>query len=205
MSAMKARQTTGAWPRGRLSAMKGFSVAVMSGVTLAMALSMWAARGANAADDAAAAEHAEAALATPIVLAGRWSGPHYGAASRKSRGDCGSGPCTLTYDVVACGADWCGIAVGKDDACGAVAMKLSAGGDPARPNAFKGNLELAKGSDAYVVEAWWRATPEEGGKPYLSLIGDTGPELMMFRRSFPFSAELGRAGDAKCALEKPTS
>ncbi len=204
MSATEARQATGAARRDRSRAKNGLSVATMSGVMLAMGLSMWAARGANAADDAAA-EHVEAAPASPIVLAGRWSGPHYGSAARKSRGDCGDGPCTLTYDVVPCGSDWCGIAVGKDDACGAVAMKLASAGDPDRPNSFKGNLELAKGSDAYVVEAWWRTTPEEGGEPHLSMVGDTGPELIMFRRSFPFSAELARSGDAKCALEKPTS
>ncbi len=204
MSATEARQATGDARRGCWRAMYGLSVAMISGAMLVIGLSIGASCGANAADDAAVAEHVDAP-ATPIVLAGRWSGPHYGSAARKSRGDCGSGPCTLTYDVVACGADWCGIAVGKDDVCGAVAMKLASAGDPDRPNSFKGNLELAKGSDAYVVEAWWRAPLEGEDKPYLSMVGDTGPELIMFRRSFPFSAELARSGDAKCTLEKPMS
>ena len=119
------------------------------------------------------------------------------------------GSCTLTFDIVACGTEWCGIAVDTAQRCGSVAMKLKASDDPARGNAFGGSLELAKGSDPYTIEAWYRApdegTGENSGKPGLSVIGDTGPELLMLRRSFPLQAELTRVSDATCAVEKATS
>ena len=69
---------------------------------------------------------------------------------------------------------------------------------------FDGKLSLAKGSDAYVVEAHHR--PAHGGESsILTLVGDTGPELMLFRRSFPFNATLTRVADAVCKAEKPVS
>lgn len=152
---------------------------------------------------------ATATAASPIALAGRWSGHRFGYAKVAKSDGCKGGSCTLTFDIVPCGTDWCGIAVNEAQVCGAVAMKLKADHDPARRNAFGGTLELAKGSDPYTVEAWYRA-PDDGagensGKPALSLIGDTGPELLMLRRSFPLQAELTRVSDATCTLEKATS
>jgi hypothetical protein len=175
---------------------------LIAGLTIA------APHGAIAAEEAASSDEAKGVDA-PIVLAGRWIGPHYGYGSRAAEGACASGPCTLTFDIVACGSDWCGIAVGKDDACGAVAMKLTHNTEPDRANSFAGKLELAKGAAPYVVEAWYQAPGAQAGEDAdqarLSMVGDTGPELMMYRRSFPFSAELARSGEAKCTLEKATS
>lgn len=150
-----------------------------------------------------------AAVVSPIVLAGRWSGHRFGYAKVAKADGCKGGSCSLTFDIVACGTEWCGIAVSDAQVCGAVAMKLKESHNPDRRNAFGGTLELAKGSDPYTIEAWYRA-PDDGagentGKPALSLIGDTGPELLMLRRSFPLQAELTRVSDATCTLEKATS
>jgi hypothetical protein len=67
---------------------------------------------------------------------------------------------------------------------------------------FNGKLELAKGSAPYAVKAWYRS---EDSSASLHFLGDTGPELRLMRRSFPFEANLARSGEAICTLEKATS
>ena len=151
------------------------------------------------------------ATATPINLAGRWSGHHFGFASRRILKDeeTAAASKTLTYDIVACGDDWCGIAVTDDKTCGAVALKMARDPKSGRGNAFSGKLELAKGSAPYVIEAWYSAQKPQAGegsdKAHLHFVGDTGGELLMMRRSFPFQAEMARVGDPVCTLEKATS
>lgn len=149
---------------------------------------------------------------SPADLSGRWTGPRhgYGALSAKA-GDCGGKPCAMTYDIVRCDGGWCGIAVTDDSKCGAIGLKLTVSSEPDRPNSFDGRLELAKGSAPFVLKAWYRPgqpADAEGGQgtpPNLGMIGDTGTELLMMRRSFPFQANLSRTGDAVCTLEKATS
>lgn len=174
-----------------------------------------------AAGEAAVAKSAEAVpdatsetIAAPINLAGRWTGPHYGyarigpkAARESGGGPCGDKPCVLTYDIVKCETGWCGIAVSNATPCGAIGLRMTGDAAPNRQNAFTGKLELAKGAAPYVIESWYSAPDGSGGEaaPRLSLIGDTGTELLMMRRSFPFQAELTRISDAQCTLEKATS
>jgi hypothetical protein len=167
-----------------------------------------------AAGDAAGAKSEDT---SPIVLAGRWTGPRYGFGVRKVRPakveageDCGGKACTLTYDIVACGDGWCGIAVSDATPCGPIGLRMAADTSHNRRNAFTGKLELAKGSAPYTIEAWY--APADDGEtgagrdaPRLSFVGDTGGELLMMRRSFPFQAELTRISDAQCTLEKATS
>lgn len=186
-------------------------VAVMAAVMLA------AGHGGSAAADTAVGDKpagvvapAAAADAAPVVLAGRWTGPRYGFARIGPKGHDGGGKAsTLTYDIVACGEGWCGIAVSDETPCGAIGLRIAPDKAPNRRNAFNGKLELAKGTASYVVEAWYAAPDagEQGGRsaPRLSLIGDTGTELLMMRRSFPLQAELTRISDAQCTLEKATS
>ena len=152
-----------------------------------------------------AADATTQAASTPpaIVLAGRWSGRYYGYGRQESRADCGGTACTLTYDIVACKDGWCGIAVKDDKTCGRVGVRLIADAAKEGGSAFKGKLELAKGSVPYTVEAWYRA--EEGGATSLHFLGDTGPEFLMMRRSFPFEADLARTGNATCTLDMATS
>lgn len=213
---MTAVPTRKAFQGRRLIARRGRDVAVASLIVLAsFALS----HGFSAA--AGDEPGAKSEDGTPIVLAGRWTGPRYGFGVRKIRpvkteadeassDDCGGKACTLTYDIVACGDGWCGIAVSDAAPCGAIGLRMTADASHNRRNAFAGKLELAKGSAPYTIEAWY--APADDGEngagrdaPRLSFVGDTGGELLMMRRSFPFQAELTRISDAQCTLEKATS
>lgn len=173
-----------------------------------MALGLASSYGVIAADTS---DTVKPATATPINLAGRWSGHHYGFASRRIL--TGKEPAaarnTLTYDIVACGDSWCGIAVTDGSTCGAVGLKMARDPKSGRGNAFSGSLEIAKGAAPYVIEAWYSAPNSKSGegsdKAHLQFVGDTGGELLMMRRSFPFQAEMARVGDTVCNLEKATS
>ena len=154
----------------------------------------------------AAAEEASVAKAgemSPVSLAGRWAGHYYAYGRSSDAKDCGAGGCNLTYDIVACKEGWCGIAIKDDNTCGAVAVHLSANTEPGKTE-FRGKLELAKGAAPYSVAAWYSADPESKAGE-LHLIGDTGPELMLFRRSFPLEANFTRTGDATCKIDDATS
>jgi hypothetical protein len=146
-----------------------------------------------------AVDHAYAAPSLTDI-GGRWSGTPRIMSADKSR--CGPEGCTLTLDIVACADGWCGIDVTKEKTCGGKALQLS----PMKEErlGFTGKLTLAEGTQAYVVETVLRES-ERGQPPQLHFVGDTGPELMMFRRSFPFQAQLARTGDAVCKLDKPVS
>jgi uncharacterized low-complexity protein len=135
-------------------------------------------------------------------IMGRWQGPNYRMAALAP--DCGEGKCNLTLDIVRCGEGWCGIEVGQKDACGGTALKLDAGEPANGSTIFKGRLELAHGTEPYVVQAY--LVPASGGSSEgLEIEGDTGGEFRAFRRSFPFNAHLVRAGEAVCKSEKPVS
>lgn len=137
-------------------------------------------------------------------ISGRWSGATYRLAANSE--DCtGEGCNTLTLDIVPCATGWCGIEVGKADTCGGTALKLDAATSENGGTYFKGSLELAKGTEPYVVQAWVSPPVEGSDAETLEILGDTGGEFRMFRRSFPFSTSLVRAGDAVCKAEKPVS
>jgi hypothetical protein len=137
-------------------------------------------------------------------LSGRWEGPSY--FDTKERENCAGagGSCLLRLDVVACGDGWCGIELGKEDRCGATALRLDKGKTEPGRASFEGKLELAKGTEPYVVRAFLGSgTPD--GKPSLEIIGDTGGEFRMFRRSFPFQTTLVRSGEPHCKPETTVS
>jgi hypothetical protein len=156
--------------------------------------------GSAAADDSSSAKVAAIA---PISLAGRWTGRYYGYGRPGDAQGCSDDGCGLTYDIVACKEGWCGIAVKDDKSCGAVGVHLASDAKEG-DSAFKGKLELAKGAAPYAVEAWFGAD-KDSNTVQLHFLGDTGSELRMFRRSYPFEANLARAGDATCTLDKATS
>jgi len=142
------------------------------------------------------------AVLQPVSLSGRWSG-QYNTFGRQVTGkNCANDGCGFTYDIVACKEGWCGITVNDDKSCGPVGVRLAADLPQEGEAAFKGKLELAKGSAAFTVEAWYRS---DDNKLTLHFLGDTGPVLLLMRRSFPFEADLARTGDATCTLDKATS
>lgn len=119
--------------------------------------------------------------------------------------DCDGKPCTLTLDLVRCRDGWCGVEVtGVERRCGATALTLD-GGASGGINPFKGKLELARGTEPYVVEAYLVPASGDDARPELQILGDTGGKFRMFRRSFPFSATLARAGEAACRPESTVS
>ena len=189
----------------------------LSVVATVMALGLASACGAIAAEPAATTKQAGIVpVNVPVNLVGRWSGHHYANTMRAPIRVGEPSPAalapklnTLIYDIVACGDAWCGITVTDETTCGAIALKLARDPKSGRGNAFSGKLELAKGSAPYVVEAWYSAPDTKSGegseKAHLNFVGDTGGELLMMRRSFPFQADMARVGEPVCTLEKSTS
>jgi hypothetical protein len=138
----------------------------------------------------------------PADVAGRWTSDRIWQLSRAGA-NCDAGDCGLTLDIVACGDSYCGVEVGKDGACGATALTFDAGkAEDSGAVIFSGKLELARGTEPYVVEAYLKAPPAEDPVPLLHISGDTGGEFRAFRRSFPFHATLERKGEASCTAEK---
>ncbi len=60
-------------------------------------------------------------------LSGRWEGPSYFDTKASENCAGAGGSCLLRLDVVACGDGWCGIELGKEDRCGATALRLGKG------------------------------------------------------------------------------
>jgi hypothetical protein len=142
------------------------------------------------------------AAATPVgaeptatAIAGRWQGQSFELA--RAPASCAEDQCTLTLDIVGCGEGWCGILVGAGNVCGESALKLDAGKGERDGLIFKGTLQLARGTEPYVVEAWLEPAAEDHPAS-LQLTGDTGGEFRPFRRAFPFNAMLARASEAQC-------
>ncbi|MEQ1715867.1 MAG: hypothetical protein ABL907_07775 [Hyphomicrobium sp.] len=148
---------------------------------------------------------AAVAAVSPIKagdIAGRWTGNHYSYGGARAK--CDDQPCTLTIDVSACASGWCGVMVKTDGGCGGSAMTVTAADGKESFLHFKGTLELNAKAVAYTVQATLWQNKDNGAR-HLDFIGDTGPELMFMRRSFPFQAHLARTGDAVCTTEKATS
>ncbi len=151
----------------------------------------------------AAAIAGPAELGAAADLSGRWSGQSFRCVKTTASG--GNG-CQITLDISRCGEAWCGLRVTDADGkrCGGEAMRLEANPEAKGP-VFQGRLTLAEGSEPYVIEARLRQAAGEAAVT-LDIIGDTGPELRYFRRSFPFEAMLTRSGDAVCKKDdKPVS
>lgn len=128
---------------------------------------------------------------TAANIAGRWQGDSWAV-------DAGG---TLTLDIVACGTSWCGIKVEANDKCGGTALKVDAGAIVGDYIQFTGTLQLAPGTEPYVVQtSIFTPTPDDppGAPLKLQITGDTGGEFRAYRRSFPFEAQMARIKDAVC-------
>ncbi len=140
-------------------------------------------------------------------LAGRWLGSKSELSRSKA---CAEGEAcnALTLDVSRCGEGWCGVEVLSSGKCGATALKFALTTVKELPSpSYRGTLSLAKSTEPYVVEVAFQVysigtEPEE---PHLSIIGDTGGEFHMFRRTFPFHSILSKTGPAVCLPEKALS
>jgi hypothetical protein len=135
-------------------------------------------------------------------LTGRWQGPKYRMAALAE--ECTGKTCQLTLDISPCGEGWCGVEVAHDLTCRGTAMTVDAGETNEFSTRFKGRLELAKGTEPYVIEAYLIPAAGEVAE-MLEIQGDTGGEFRAFRRSFPFGAQHARAGESHCRADKPVS
>jgi hypothetical protein len=135
---------------------------------------------------------------TAANIAGRWQGDSWANEA--------GGP--LTLDIVACGEGWCGIKVEANDACGGTALKIDAGVIQDDYIQFTGTLQLASGTEPYVVHtSIFMPTPDDPpGTPLkLQITGDTGGQFRAYRRSFPFEAQMARITDAVCHAPQTVS
>ncbi len=134
----------------------------------------------------------------PVQIAGRWVGDTYMESKTGA----------LTLDIVACGNAWCGIKVEAGDKCGGTALKVEYVEPLADSQSdslqFNGSLELARGTEPYVVQAWL-VPPAENNALSLQITGDTGGEYRAYRRSFPFEAQMVRVQDAVCHAPQTVS
>jgi hypothetical protein len=147
----------------------------------------------------AAASPLSAAI-TAASIAGRWQGESYAR-------DAG-GP--LTLDIVACGTGWCGVKVEAGDKCGGTALKIDAGIAETGSDyiQYSGTLQLAPNTEPYVVRtSVFQPTPDDptGSPLKLQITGDTGGEFRVYRRSFPFEAQMARVKDAVCHAPQTVS
>lgn len=136
---------------------------------------------------------------SPANIEGRWQGKSWA----------GEGDVALTLDIVRCGGGWCGIKVAADNSCQGTALKLDAGAVGDENVTFTGRLELAPGTEPYVVHATIFA-PEPGSGRGLGVLdmmvtGDTGGEYRAYRRSFPFEAQLTRITEPTCHAPQTVS
>jgi hypothetical protein len=185
---------------------KTMAIACGFGLTIALVSLSSTASRANSAALAATAN-------TSADPSGRWNGTPNGYAEALK--NCGPKGCSLTVDITACGNDWCGVRVEQNGRCSpGVALRMtqknpepSTGVEESRSEqtpSFKGTFELASNSQPFEIEAMlWTTNPAVA--PQLRMIGDTGGELRMLRRSFPLQATLARVGDAICKSDKPVS
>ena len=127
-------------------------------------------------------------------IAGRWQGQSW----RQEKGG------ELTLDIIACGDGWCGIRVMANDTCGGTALKLNAGSIEGETVLFTGTLELAKGTEPYVIQTYMMP-PSDSAPATLQITGDTGGEFRIYRRTFPFEASLTRLSDAVCKTPQTVS
>lgn len=134
-------------------------------------------------------------------ISGRWVGGSY--QPKVASADCKEGLCPLTLDLAPCGEGICGVEVSGGTTCGHTALELKAKPDGGPRTLFVGKLALINGTEPYTVEVFLLKSQDEA--PVLRIIGDTGGEFHMMRRSFPFSTTLSRAGDAVCKSEKQLS
>ncbi len=140
-----------------------------------------------------------AAPLRPADIAGRWRGHHF------SPGKCAEEGCDLAFDIVACGASWCGILLAAGDRCGGHALTLDGGevlGEALIR--YQGRIELAKGSAPYRVRADLDPSTERN-ELLLNFVGASESVFAFLDRDFPFNATLVRAGDTVCKIEKPVS
>jgi len=128
----------------------------------------------------------------PADIAGRWvSDKVWISASER-----------MTFDISRCGDGWCGVEVKTGSTCGKTMLRLDQGELRERFVKFTGRVETAPGTQPYVIRAH---LSRHDGAFQINMFGNTGDELQLWRRSFPFNQLMVRSGDAVCQPDPKVS
>ena len=110
----------------------------------------------------------------------------------------------LTLDLSRCKEGWCGVEV-TDANCGRTALRLTVADPEKRPHnlvQFVGRFERAAETQPYVVQA---SIVQSVPAVKLKLVGHSGDQFEMWRRTFPLSMLLARSGEAQCRPDTKVS
>jgi hypothetical protein len=107
----------------------------------------------------------------------------------------------LVLDISRCGEGWCGVEV-SGTGCGRTSLRVGLEEQYANLAQFSGRFEPAAEAVPYVVQVHLEGTD---GSARLHILGSTGDHFEPWRRTFPFSALLARAGDAQCRPDPKVS
>ena len=110
----------------------------------------------------------------------------------------------LTLDLSRCKEGWCGVEVTGAN-CGRTALRLTAADPEKRSHnlaQFVGRFERAAETQPYVVQA---SIVQNAPTVKLKLVGHSGDQFEMFRRTFPLSMLLARSGEAQCRPDSKVS
>ncbi|MCP3473860.1 hypothetical protein NLM33_26445 [Bradyrhizobium sp. CCGUVB1N3] len=130
--------------------------------------------------------HAESDLSA-LVLGGRWVD--------EMPGD------KFVLDISSCGEGWCGVNV-VEGVCGATVLRVKQSKEGPEFVSLSGKLELAPRAQPYFVQARIFRTNDV---PRLQILGDSGADFSVMRRSYPFVSNMARSGDALCRPDAKTS
>jgi hypothetical protein len=101
----------------------------------------------------------------------------------------------LVLDIARCATGWCGVEVTGGTACGRTVLRIEAQEQKADAVRFSGRLERADGAQPYTVAA---SLFRKDAAVRLSILGNTGDQFELWRRTFPLSELLVRTGDWEC-------
>ena len=110
----------------------------------------------------------------------------------------------LTLDLSRCKEGWCGVEVTGGN-CGRTALRLTAADPEKRPHdrvQFVGRFERVAETQPYVVQAY---IVQNAPAVKLKLVGHSGDQFEMWRRTFPLSMLLARSGEAQCRPDSKVS
>lgn len=111
---------------------------------------------------------------------------------------------SLTLDLSRCQEGWCGVEV-TDANCGRTALRIAAADPEKRPHnlgQFFGQFERAAGTQPYAVRAY---IVQNVSAVQLKLVGHSGNQFEMWRRTFSLNMLLVHSGKAQCRPDSKVS
>jgi hypothetical protein len=106
----------------------------------------------------------------------------------------------LTLDISRCADGWCGVEV-RNGSCGSTTLRLDEGELRAPLAVFSGRIGLG-GAQPYLIRV--HLSRYESAFQ-LDLFGNTGDELELWRRNYPYRQLMSRTGDAVCRPDPKVS